>query len=70
MIVVWSREAVLERLEILEFISSNNQRAAEAIDSRFDRAVERLRLYPELGRIGLVPGTRELFPLSELPPRV
>ena len=58
--VRWSTEANEDRVAIFDFIEMDSPRAAARIDDRILDAVERLKTYPELGRIGRRPGTREL----------
>ncbi len=62
MIVYWSRQAEQDRSEIWEYIAADNPAAAARIDQVFSEAVARLAAYPEMGRAGEVPGTRELIP--------
>ena len=60
--IIWTPEAELDRHEIWDYIAANNPEAAARLDELFSRTVSHLTQYPELGKIGLVPGTRELFP--------
>jgi addiction module RelE/StbE family toxin len=61
-IVYWSRQAEQDRLEIWNYIAADNPAAAARVDQLFSEAVARLVAYPEMGRAGEVPGTRELIP--------
>lgn len=56
----WAALAVADREHIYAFIEADNPRAAVEVDTRFDTAVDRLRLFPNSGRPGRVDGTREL----------
>lgn len=60
--VVWTPEAVADRLAIWEYIAADNPHAAAYMDGLFSTAADRLTDFPEQGRMGLVPGTRELVP--------
>lgn len=61
--IVWSRQALSDRDTIWEFVASDDLFTAQRIDTEFASTVDELAEYPELGRPGLVPGTRELFPV-------
>ncbi|MEO7361364.1 MAG: type II toxin-antitoxin system RelE/ParE family toxin [Gemmatimonadaceae bacterium] len=60
--VVWTPEALQDRLDIWDYISADNRRAAIKIDTLFSNAAVKLAAHPDLGRPGLVSGTRELIP--------
>lgn len=60
MIVRYTRQAVADLDEARAYIALGRPRAAEAVASRIREAIEGLRLFPERGRTGRVPGTREL----------
>ena len=62
MIVLWTPEAEQDRASIWEYIATGDPHAARRLDELFDRAADRLTAYPEMGKAGLVPGTRELIP--------
>ncbi len=51
MIVVWTPEAEQDRAEIWDYIAADNPKAAA-----------RLGEQPRLGKVGRIPGTRELIP--------
>lgn len=55
-------EAEQDRLDIREFISTDNPQAAFRMDILFSEAVARLAEHSRMGRPGDVPGTRELIP--------
>lgn len=56
----WSVLASLDRDEIFDHIGANSPRAAASIDDRIGERVKSLAEFPELGRPGRNPGTREL----------
>ncbi|WP_192355552.1 type II toxin-antitoxin system mRNA interferase toxin, RelE/StbE family [Mesorhizobium mediterraneum] len=58
--LVWSAFALSDRDGIFTHIEADNPAAAIAIDERIVAATRRLRDFPESGRSGRVPGTREL----------
>ena len=60
MIVRYTRQAVADLDEARAYIALDRPRAAEAAAARIRQAVEGLRRFPERGRAGRVPGTREL----------
>ncbi|GAA0653388.1 type II toxin-antitoxin system mRNA interferase toxin, RelE/StbE family [Brevundimonas lenta] len=60
--IVWTPEAVRDRDDIWLHISTDNPRAAIRMDELFSDAVAALADFPESGRPGVVPGTRELIP--------
>jgi len=58
--IEWAPYALQDRIAIFDYIEADNPRAALAIDERIRSRVETLSLFPEMGRIGRVEGTREL----------
>lgn len=60
--VLWSPEAIADRLAIWDYLAERNAQAAVRMDALFSGAAERLSRFPEQGRPGIVIGTRELFP--------
>lgn len=60
MILRYTRLALADLDRAREYIALDDPRAAEAVAARIRDAVEGLRLFPERGRAGRVPGTREL----------
>lgn len=60
--VVWAPEAFSDRLAIWEYIEERHPPAAARMDALFSNAADRLSDFPEQGRPGIVPGTRELIP--------
>lgn len=60
--VFWVSAAEQDRVEIFDFIAEENPIAAIDMDERFTEAAIRLATHPELGKPGLIAGTRELIP--------
>ncbi len=60
--VRWIAAARQDRADIVDYIAVENPRAALKMDDLFSEAAQRLGKFPMLGRIGKVPGTRELIP--------
>ena len=56
----WQLAAVSDLSDIRTYISEENPAAAEAVTKRILRSVDRLQSFPNSGRIGVVPGTREV----------
>lgn len=54
--VIWTPEALQDRLDIWEYIATDNPRAAVHMDELFSAD------FPDKGRLGAVAGTRELIP--------
>jgi addiction module RelE/StbE family toxin len=62
----WSPEAANDLEKILRYLEENRPRAAQPTVRRLYEAIRRLRKSPRMGRIGHIPGIRELI-LSGLP---
>lgn len=62
MIVRWTPEALDDRREIWDFIAAENPLAAVELDLRFEASTDSLSDHLEIGRLGFIPGTRELIP--------
>ncbi|MBI3230559.1 MAG: type II toxin-antitoxin system RelE/ParE family toxin [Burkholderiales bacterium] len=60
--VLWTPEAMQDRVDIWDYIAAESPRAAARIDALFSDAAARLADYPMLGRLGKIQGTRELLP--------
>ncbi len=58
--VVWTPEAVQDRVDIWDYIATDNPQAAARMDELFSDSANRLTEHPKLGRAGKIPGTREL----------
>src|SRR5271165_2319372 len=59
--LVWTKSARRDRHEIYEFIQMDSVPAAFKMDSIFAEKAAILTEFPEIGRPGRVPGTRELL---------
>ena len=59
--LIWEPEADDQLNAIADFISLQNPAAADRIVGLIHNGVERVRRFPESGRPGRVPGTRELI---------
>jgi plasmid stabilization system protein ParE len=60
--VLWTPEAEQDRGDIWDHIAADNPLAAARMDELFSGAATILADFPHRGRIGEIPGTRELFP--------
>ena len=60
--VVWTPEAQQDRLNVWNYIAADNPSAAVKMDALFSVTAARLIEYPELGKPGKIPGTRDLIP--------
>ncbi len=60
--VIWTPESLQDRLDIWEYITADNPRAAVHMDELFSAAASTLADFPQKGRLGTVAGTRELIP--------
>lgn len=69
MIIDWSELAVSDLHHVREYIRKDNPIAAEKVGARIEETVSYLALYPELGRQGRRPNTRELI-MADLPYRI
>lgn len=58
----WVAAAKQDRAEIVNYIRTNNPRAAARMDELFASAAAKLAQFPHLGKLGIIPGTRELIP--------
>ena len=58
--VLWTPQALQDRLDIWEYITADNPIAASRMDELFSEAAARLADHPNLGRAGRIAGTREL----------
>lgn len=56
----WRLSAISDLTNIQDYIRENDPQAAQAIVERVLRSVDRLESFPQSGRTGQVPGTREL----------
>ena len=58
--LVWTPQARRQRQEAIDHIAQDNPRAALDPLDRIEQQTDTLLTYPELGRPGRTPGTREL----------
>jgi addiction module RelE/StbE family toxin len=58
--LIWTDDALEDRLKIYDYIEANNPDAALDLDEIFFKSAQRLVSNPELGHPGRAPGTREL----------
>jgi len=58
--LIWSPTAIGDLKSIREYISKDNPSAAARVAKRIRNAATRLENFPQSGRPGRVPGTREL----------
>ncbi|WP_044564867.1 type II toxin-antitoxin system mRNA interferase toxin, RelE/StbE family [Azospirillum sp. B4] len=56
----WSPWAVADREGIFDYLAARNPSAALAMDDRIQKVIRGLKAFPEKGRSGRVPSTREL----------
>ena len=66
MIVRWRRNALLDLVEIDDYIRQENPQAANRVISAIRRDTSQLAKVPLMGRLGRVENTRELV-ISNLP---
>ena len=64
--IVWTRQGVRNLHHVRNYIGLDNPAASERVGARIEAAAANLARFPESGRIGEVPGTRELV-LTGLP---
>ncbi len=60
MTIVWSRRAIRDLTSLRTRIAKDSEENAAAVATRILQVVELLQLQPRLGRLGRLPGTREL----------
>lgn len=61
MTLIWSPQSVEDRKQIYAFIFEYDRDAADKMDDLFNSQANRLLSFPEMGKPGRVPGTRELI---------
>ena len=59
--VLWTPEALQDRIDIWDIIAKDNPPAAARMDALFTDSAARLAEHPHLGRVGVIAGTRELI---------
>lgn len=60
--VRWAAGARQDRIDVADYIATDNPRAAAKLDQLFSNAAAKLADFPMLGQAGNVTGTRELIP--------
>lgn len=58
--ILWQKRAVADLYRVCDYIRLENPAAAHKAGAAIEAAADGLRRYPEMGRNGEVPGTREL----------
>lgn len=56
----WTPEAIRDRDNIFDYIEEDNPLAALALDDLLSVKAQMLQDHPESGRLGRIPGTKEL----------
>ncbi len=64
--ISWTRQAIADLAEIEHYIEQDNPNAAQPVATHLLGSVEHLAEFPQLGRPGQRPGTRQLI----IPPYV
>ena len=64
--IIWSRRAIKHLVHVRDYIAQDSPEAAAEVAQRILDAVDQLAQYPNLGRPGRLPGTRELV-VSDTP---
>lgn len=59
--IEWLDEAVEDKNKIVFYIARRDPVAAFGIDEEFDKQVGALASFPGMGRVGRIPGSRELL---------
>jgi toxin ParE1/3/4 len=57
----WLKKGVASLLAVEQYIADDNPAAARHIADKIETAVNRLAQFPQIGRVGVVEGTRELI---------
>ena len=58
--VVWTEPALLDMIQLREFIKTENPSAAARIAERIMEVIGMISVHPAMGRAGRVPHTREM----------
>lgn len=58
--IVWDDQVAIDLDQIWSYIAKDNVRYANRVFARLRSGITQLELFPEIGRIGRVPETREL----------
>jgi plasmid stabilization system protein ParE len=59
--ILWTRSARIDRSEIFQFIEADSIRAACKMDDIFASKAALIAKFPQIGRPGRTPGTREFL---------
>ena len=57
--IIWSRRAIRHLAKVRDYIAQDNPDAAADIAAQVLAAVRNLENFPNIGRLGSLPGTRE-----------
>jgi toxin ParE1/3/4 len=60
-VIRWEADARRQYLDILSYIVDRNPNSAFWLDAEVGRKLELLKIFPEIGRLGRVEGSRELI---------
>jgi len=63
--IQWTQRARRQFLAIIDAVLEDNPSAAERVYDAITNSIARLTTFPEMGRRGRVPGTRELVIASQ-----
>jgi toxin ParE1/3/4 len=58
--IIWTQLALFDLDEAREYIMATSPNAAIQTIDRIEKSLEALASFPQMGRLGRVPGTREL----------
>jgi toxin ParE1/3/4 len=60
--VYWLPEAIIDRQEIFDYVSTRNPASAIGLDNRFEKAAKDLEFFPDMGAPGLMRYSGALSP--------
>lgn len=60
--VIWTEEALQDRIAVWDYLAERNPQAAVALDECFSESAGMLAEHPLMGVAGQIAGTRELVP--------
>lgn len=58
--LVWTKQAIADLNHAYDYIADTDPGSAQGIIERIENSLESLKQFPEMGRLGRVPQTREL----------
>jgi len=58
--IIWTRLALVDLDHAYHYIAATNPNAANDIIDRIEQSLKSLKQFPQMGRPGKVPGTKEL----------